>query len=242
MKTLHYCLFIAVATILYSCTALKLVKGDATNEVSKKIAKNIAKEYKVTGPDSSLSRLNLADRNGKRKTFEQLFSGKILYVGLIQDLKQLDQYNSSLLDLKKRFQDNPKVMFINLYVGKTQAISFPDSLIQGFRLIKDEQSKFLFSRNTKMVDYLIVNKNGMISCNNAPKPTDRILVDYLIHQASLGHLGYPSTIDIINEVGDKKYNNANFSNWYNKHFHEPFNGKLSFTISEPRSGNPTVSF
>nr|WP_199083578.1 hypothetical protein [Pedobacter sp. ASV19] len=93
-----------------------------------------------------------------------------------------------------------------------------------------------------MVNYLIVNKNGMISCNNAPKPTDRILVDYLIHQASLGQLGYPSTLYIINEVGDKRYDDPDFSNWYSSHFHEPFNGKLSFTISEPKSGNPTVSF
>ncbi|RYF14837.1 MAG: hypothetical protein EOO42_17530 [Flavobacteriales bacterium] len=214
MKKIIYLFILPLCLVASSCTMM--VKG---------IAKLVVKDYNDY-TDTNIANLQFADAKGNSQTFGNLHKGKTVYL-YVWDAKKLssDQEQSYKL-LKERFAKYPDVAFANLYLGT-------DTSSNAYKLVSSNSSQDF--RNILKVSEpapFIIGKDGAILAYKAPKPNDKLVVDYVLFQARSGENGTKAAKRLIRGVNrNEQFKSDQLVDWYTNHFGKAPGEKLSISLS-----------
>lgn len=214
-KKLTYLLILSTCLITSSCTMM--VKG---------LVKLVVKDYNDY-TNTNISNIQLLDKKGNKQLFSNLFIGKTvyLYVWKNEDNRPPNAQQKEYSELKERFAQYPDVVFANLYIGS-------DTTTNSYKLGNDAASvNFREILKIDKATPFIIGKDGSILAYKGPKPTDKILVDYVLFQARNGEDGTKSAKRLIRGVsGEQKLKTTALKDWYTKHFNKSPED-LSFSVS-----------
>lgn len=219
MKKLLYLLILPLCLTASSCTMM--VKG---------LAKLVVKDYNDY-TDTNISAIQLVDEKGKKQLFSELFMGKTvyLYVWENKNNRPPDHKDKSYVALQQRFAKYPDVVFANLYIGS-------DTVSNAYQLVNNDSSEE-FRRILKLTEKapFIIGKDGSILSYKGPKPSDNIVVDYVLFEARNNENGTRAAKRLIKGVnGNEEFKSAELREWYTNHFNKSPNGRLSFSISSTK--------
>lgn len=228
----------------YSCGIYtdEALGNKSMDDKNKALARKIAENYKVSDEESNLSDLVLIDQNGKKNSFYQLFSGKVVYVAFVDNYSGFNADDSDMLSLKERFKYNSDIKFIKIYLKGIQGNRKGVNQIPSYKLEKSGTAKLIQKQFSSIENYMVVDQKNRVLCINGPKPKDRILVDYVLYRTTKSEQGYLAALHLINGIGKDKFIDKDYSDWYQMHFHERFTGTLSFTITTPKSHRLAIMF
>ena len=214
MKKLSYLFILPLCLMASSCTMM--VKG---------IAKLAVKDYNDY-THTNISNIQLIDAKGNKKQFNNLFTGKTVYLYAWDNKRLSAAQEKSYRLLQDRFAKYPDVVFANLNIGS-------DTASNAFKLA-DDASSAEFRKTLKINDpaSLIIGKDGSILAYKGPKPDDKIVVDYVLYEARNGVNGTKSAKRLIKGVNKhEKFKTDQLRDWYSTHFSKSPDDKLSFSIS-----------
>lgn len=214
MKKIIYLFILPLCLMASSCTMM--VKG---------IAKLVVKDYNDY-TNTNVSNIQLADAKGNSQSFGNLFKDKTVYLYVWDNKGLSETQEKSYQLLKQRFAKYPDVVFANLYLGSdTESNAY--QLANGANT--GELRKIL---NIGEAAPFIIGKDGSILAYKAPKPSDNIVVDYVLYQARTGENGTKSAKRLIRGVnGKEEFKSDQLVDWYTSHFGKAPEGKLSFSLS-----------
>lgn len=216
MKKLLYLLILPICLTTSSCTMM--VKG---------LVKLVVKDYN-DHTDTYISGIQVADEKGKKQLFGELFAGKTVYLYVWKDKKNrppADQ-EKNYSALQQRFAKYPDVAFANLYIGS-------DTVSNSYQLVNNASSEE-FRRILKLNEKapFIIGKDGSILAYKGPKPSDNIVVDYVLFEARNGVNGTKSAKRLIKGVNsNEELKSPELREWYANHFNKAADGRMSFSIS-----------
>lgn len=227
MKKLAYLLLLMTCIGQSSCTMV--IKG---------LSKSIANKYGEHS-DLNVSSFTLADKKGNKKTFADLYAGKTVYFytwsGKINNAPGPKDQN--YIDLKKRFEKYPDVVFAQFYIGDDQEAWLSDAEKSGipnnYILVRDAASQDFRNalKESTRVPF-IIGKNGEMLAFKGPKPNDRLLVNYVLYEARNGVNGTKSAKQLIRGINsNRKFKNKKLKDWYAEHFNADPNEELAVSIS-----------
>ena len=214
MKKLSYLFILPLCLMASSCTMM--VKG---------IAKLVVKDYNDY-THINISNIQLIDAKGNKKQFNELFTGKTVYLYAWDNKRLSVEQEKSYRLLQERFAKYPDVVFANLNIGS-------DTASNAFKLADDDATS-KFRNLLKIGDPapFIIGKDGAILAYKGPKPADNILVDYVLYEARNGENGTKSAKQLIKGVnGNEQFKTAKLRDWYSNHFSKSPDEKLSFSVS-----------
>lgn len=215
IKRFTYLLILSTCLITSSCTMM--VKG---------LVKLVVKDYNDY-TSTNISNIQLLDKKGNNQLFSNLFTGKTvyLYVWKNEDNRPPDAQQKEYSELKERFAKYPDVVFTDLYIGS-------DTAANSYKLGNDDASEhFRKILNINNATPFVIGKNGSILAYKGPKPTDKVLVDYVLFQARNGEDGTKSAKRLIRGVsGEQRFKTVELKDWYIKHFNKSPDD-LSFSVS-----------
>jgi hypothetical protein len=215
-----------------------LIFGSSCTMVIKSISKKVAANYDDQ-TDVNISGLMLTAKDGKTATYGSLFNGKTvyMYVWKLGPLTPPADADSAYVRLKKRFDRYDDVVFINLYSGdKTEDWNTIQSVqnrkVKSYRLTADainQEFKDLMGPTTSPQ---IIGSDGKILSFKGPKPTDKLVVDYVLYQARSGQDGTVSSKQLIKGINSKlHFKDKRLTTWYTDFYGKKPTGKLSATLS-----------
>lgn len=192
----------------------------------KGLVKLVVKDYNDY-TSTNISNIQLLDKKGNNQLFSNLFTGKTvyLYVWKNEDNRPPDAQQKEYSELKERFAKYPDVVFTDLYIGS-------DTAANSYKLGNDDASEhFRKILNINNATPFVIGKNGSILAYKGPKPTDKVLVDYVLFQARNGEDGTKSAKRLIRGVsGEQRFKTVELKDWYIKHFNKSPDD-LSFSVS-----------
>lgn len=218
IKKFLYVLLFPICLMTSSCTMM--VKG---------LVKLVVKDYNDY-VNTDISNVTLLNKEGKPQLFREAFAGKTVYLYAWENEKDRRfETDSTYLNLQQRFAKYPDVVFASLYVGNgtvSHAYQLSD------KANNKEVIELLYPQQSAP---MIIGKNGAILSHKGPKPTDKILVDYVLFEARSGVNGTKAAKRLIRGVnGDREFKSPQLYNWYENHFNKVPNGPLSFSVSNSR--------
>nr|WP_157247111.1 hypothetical protein [Pedobacter panaciterrae] len=216
MKKILYLLIPCLFLLPSSCTMI--VKG---------LAKSVVKGYN-NHTDMNVSAFQLIDEKGDKHTFKDLFEGKTVYLYMWKDKNDRPpgEKDKKFTALKERFHKYPDVVFADLYLG-------PDTTHGSYRLADQELSAKLIS-DLKLISPapFIIGKDGKMLAYKGPKPTDNIVVDYVLFEARNGIDGTKSGKKLIRGVNsDQGFKTPALQAWYTDQFGKEYKSPVHFGIS-----------
>lgn len=186
--------------------------------VLKGLARAVVKDYD-NYTTINLSNLQLIDPAGKQRSFSESFAGKTVYLYLWADSskKAPDTKNKKYNALKQRFEKYPDVVFANLAL-----CSDCKDISDSYRLVIDESSaEFRSILNLTDAAPFIIGKHGNILAFKGPKPSDDLLVDYVLYQSRKDVEGSTSARKLIRGVNSKsRFKTRELREWYANHFNK----------------------
>ncbi len=219
MKKLLYLLILPLYLTTSSCTMM--VKG---------LAKLVVKDYNDY-THTNISGMQLIDAQGKKQLFNEAFVGKTvyLYVWENKNNRPTTDKEKSYAALQQRFAKYPDVVFANLYVGS-------DTVSNGYQLGNNasaEEFRSILKLDGKAP--FIIGKDGSILAYKGPKPSDNIVVDYILFEARNGVNGTKAAKRLIRGVNsDEQFKTPELRDWYTAHFNKEPVGRLQFSISSTK--------
>jgi len=207
--------------------------------VVKSLAKSVAKNYD-NHKDMNLSNLVLKDKDGTTQTFGKLFAGKTvyMYVWKLNQLLPPADKDSMFVALKKRFIKYNDVVFINLYNGNVagdwqQVLDQKNKGVRSYQLADNDVNEEFRDLMGPSTSPQIIGKDGTLLSFQGPKPTDKLVVDYVLYQARTGVNGTKSAKKLISGINSNvRFKDPKLIEWYEMHFGKmPPAGKLSGSIS-----------
>jgi hypothetical protein len=231
MKKLSLFLILPLLIFVTSCTM-----------VIKSISKKVANDFD-DHTDLNVSGLMLTGKDGKTESFGTLFNGKTvyMYVWKLGPLTPPADADSAYVRLKKRFNKYNDVVFINLYNGdKTEDWNTLQSVqnknVKSYRLTADAVNQEFKDLMGPTTSPQIVGSDGKILSFKGPKPTDKLVVDYVLYQARSGQDGTISSKQLIKGINSKlHFKDKRLTTWYTDFYGKKPEGKLSATISSSGS-------
>jgi hypothetical protein len=231
MKRLLYLLILPLYLCNTSCTMV--VKG---------LAKSVAKNYD-DHTDMNLSGLVLKDKQGVTQTFGKLFAGKTvyMYVWKLNPLLPPADKDSLYVALKRRFVKYDDVVFINLYNGSVKddwqmVLDQPNKGVRSYQLADDNANAAFRELMGPSTSPQIIGKDGRMLSYLGPKPSDKLIVDYVLYEARSGVDGTKSAKELVKGINsDLHFKDPKLTEWYELHFGKPPVGKLSGSISGNKS-------
>jgi len=230
MKKLLYLLILPLYLCNTSCTM-----------VVKSLAKSVAKNYD-DHTDMNLSGLVLKDKQGVTQTFGKLFAGKTvyMYVWKLNPLLPPADKDSLYVALKRRFVKYDDVVFINVYNGNVKedwqtALDQPNKGVRSYQLADETVNQEFRDLLGPSTSPQIIGKDGTLLSFQGPKPTDKLVVDYVLYEARSGVNGTKSAKQIIKGINsDLHFKDSKLTKWHELHFGKPPVGKLSGSISSTK--------
>lgn len=217
-KTILPLLLFAVL-LLNSCTMA--IKG---------LAQLAVKDYS-DHKDVNVSNLQLI-KDSEQTTFGHLFSGKVVYLTMWKgDIKKPPYGNDpKYSELVKRFSQYPDVVFANIFAGNDNVTASGTLQLAG-----DAQCacRPLFLNASSKGTSFIIGKDGSLLSFKGPRPTDDLMVDYVLYESRKGVPAKKSAKRLIRGLSrNSGFKKKEMREWYSHHFNkEP--GKLSFSVSTP---------
>jgi len=207
MKNKTSLFLLCLCSLVCSCTLI--LKG---------LARAVVKDYD-NYISMDLSDMQLIDPAGEQQSFSKLFAGKTVYLYLwnSRNKKAPDNKDKKYYELKQRFEKYPDVVFANISLCK-DCESIPDS----YRLAMDKSSvEFRSILNLSDATPFIIGKNGKVLAFKGPKPSDDLLVDYVLYESRKGVDGTTSARKLIRGVNSHaKFKTRALREWYAKHFNK----------------------
>lgn len=225
MKKLIYLLLFTTCIAHTSCTMM--IKG---------LVKKVVKHYD-DHIDMNVSSFQLMDKNGKVQSFTDLYAGKTVYLYTWADTSSRPPHDKDYNDLKARFAPYPDVVFVDLFIGSNEKswLDFKKKKLgtDQYFLVKNGASEaFLSDLEESTVVPFIIGKDGKMLAFKAPKPQDKILVDYVLFEARAGIDGTTSAKKLIKGVNSQqRFKTEELNSWYKQHFNVTEIDKLSFGAS-----------
>lgn len=224
-------LLICPLLMLSSCTMV--IKG-----ISKKVANNYDDQK-----DLNLSQLTLLDKNGKSASFGSLFNGKTvyMYVWKLGTLNPPADKDSAYVNLKRRFAKYKDVAFINVYTGDQteewkNILAVQNKDVQSYQLSAEQVNQDFKELMGPSTSPQIVGTDGQVLSFKGPKPTDKLVVDYVLYQARAGQDGTKSAKQLIKGINSNlRFKDKRLTTWYTDFYGKKPEGKLSATISSSSS-------
>jgi hypothetical protein len=210
-----YVFLLCLCLLLSSCTLV--LKG---------LARAVVKDYD-NHTHVDLSDVQLTDKDGKQRSFGELFAGKVVYLYIWRDSNKMPPNNKDkkYKALKERFAKYPDVVFADLSVCNDC-----NNLSDSYRLVTDNSScEFCSILNISDAAPFIIGKDGKILAFKGPKPSDDLLVDYVLYQARNNINGTESSRKLISGVNkNSRFKTRRLREWYVNHFNQDPD---SFTFS-----------
>lgn len=225
MKKLIYLLLFTTCITHTSCTMM--IKG---------LVKKVIKHYD-DHIDMNVSSFQLMDKKGKVQSFADLYAGKTVYLYTWADTSSRPPHDKNYNDLKARFAPYQDVVFVDLFIGSNEKswLDFEKKKpgTDQYFLVKNEASEaFLSDLEGSTVVPFIIGKDGKMLAFKAPKPQDKILVDYVLFEARAGIDGTTSAKKLIKGVNSQqRFKTEALNSWYKQHFNVTEIDKLSFGAS-----------
>lgn len=195
----------------------------------KSLARLAVKDY---GDYSDVSVSDIQVINDSKQTpFGQLFPGKVVYLTVWRGKINETPYhnNPKYSALVQRFSKYPDVAFANLLICDCN-----DTTSSGLRLAGKTPAVFS-PMNTSSAEgtSFIIGKDGTVLGFRGPKPTDDLLVDYVLFESRKGVPAEKSAKRLIRGINsNSRFKKRELREWYAHHFNkEPLN--LSFSVSTP---------
>lgn len=191
------------------------------------MAKNVVKGYN-DHTDLNISAFELTDEKGNKNTFKNQFEGKTVYLYIWKDKNDRPPgaKDKKFTALKDRFRKYPDVVFADLYIGS-------DTLTTSYKLANAAISAKLISeiKLTSPAPF-IIGKSGKMLAYKGPKPTDDIVVDFILSEARNGVDGTKSGKKLIRGVNSERgFKTPALRTWYSEQFDKEYTAPLSFSIS-----------
>lgn len=196
----------------------------------KGLAQRAVKDYSDY-KDVNVSGLQLV-KDSKQTTFRNLYSGKVVYLTIWKDNIEKPPYNNNpkYSELINRFKQYPDVVFTSVYAGNGH-----DTTLAALQLAGKPQPDYdpLFFNTNPAGTSFIIGRDGSLLSFKGPRPTDDLLVDYVLYEARNGVPAKKSAKKLIRGLHPNSgFKKKEMREWYTQHFHkEP--GKLSFSVSSP---------
>jgi hypothetical protein len=199
--------------------------------VIKSLARVVVRDYD-NHTNINLSGLQLIDTTGNQKSFSEVFAGKAVYLYIWEDSTKRPPSNKDkrYTALKQRFEKYPDVTFASLSLCKDCK-----NVSGSYRLILDQSSdEFTSIVNLFESAPFIIGKDGQLLAYKGPKPSDDLLVDYVLYEARNGIDGRKSARKLINGVNKRsKFKNRALREWYSNHFEKDPNS-ITFNFSSTK--------
>jgi hypothetical protein len=206
IKKLHL-LLLCLCLVASSCTLV--IKG---------LGRAVIRDYdKYKNLD--LTNVHIIDTTGRQRIFAEVFAGKAVYLYVWKEQNKLapNDKDKKYKALKQRFEKYPDVVFAELSLcTDCKNNSYSN------RLVMDESSAELRS----VLDLtdpapFIIGKNGQMLAFKGPKPSDDLLVDYVLYQSRNGIDGTKSGKKLIRGVNShSRFKTRHLREWYTKHFNQ----------------------
>ncbi len=195
----------------------------------KSLARLAVKDYSDYR-DVNISNIQVI-KDSKQKSFGELFPGKVVYLTVWRGNVKKPPYdnNPKYLALVQRFSQYPDVAFTNLFICDCN-----DTTSSVLRLAGKTPAVFspLYTSSAGGTSF-IIGKDGTVLAFRGPKPTDDLLVDYVLYESRKGVPAEKSAKSLIRGINSNfRFKKKELREWYFHHFNkEPVN--LSFSVSTP---------
>lgn len=181
--------------------------------------------------DVNVSDLQIV-KDSKQTTFGNLYFGKVVYLTIWKDNIKKPPYNNNAKysELVNRFKQYPDVVFANIYAGNTRDTTLATLQLAG--KLQPDYNPLFFNTSPGGTSF-IIGKDGSLLSFKGPRPSDDLLVDYVLYEARNGVPAKKSAKKLIRELHrNSVFKKKEMREWYTHHFHkEP--GSLSFSVTSP---------